>query len=351
VSRSSLTLALAVTLAACTSACSALLDWSFTGGLGDAGAGDGGETDASSSDATTDVTADVTSDGSEASPSPDVLVPCGSGGTCASNAPPGWMGPVSLYVGAGAPPACDADASSLFDGKGDLVAPAASCTSCGCGGATGVSCAPPVVTGFDAPGCSSGGTTQTISSSCTPILAAAVTVAVPQPTGSCTPSGGVATTTPPAWMTQARACPVSPSGTCSGGALCVPAQPASNAVCVMQPGAATACPAGYPSGPQIFYTGVDDARGCTTCTCGAVSGVTCTIASPAVGAFDSPTCTTTPTVSLSAPSACTSLGTSLFVELVATPVLSGQGSCTTSGGGAPTGTATGTGAASFCCLL
>jgi hypothetical protein len=345
VSRSTLTLAF-VTLAVCTSACSALLDWSdYTGGLGDAGAGDGGGADGASSDATTD----VTFDGAEASPTPDVVVPCGSGGRCAANAPSNWMGPVSLYVGAGAAPPCDADASSLFDGKGDLIAPAASCTSCGCGGAAGVSCADPVVTAFDAPGCSGGGTMQTVSSSCATIFAAAVTVAAPQPTGSCTPSGGVATTTPPVWNTQARACPLSPSGTCSGGSLCVPAQPASSAVCVMQSGAATMCPAGYTSGPQIFYMGVDDARGCTPCTCGAVSGVTCTIATPAIDIYEDPACAMTPT-GLSAPSACTSPGAILSAELVAAPVLSGQGSCSSTGGGTTTGTATGTGAMSFCCL-
>ncbi len=340
---------LALLLAASPSACSVLLDWSdYTGGEG--GAGDGGDIDAPTSDATTD----VASDSSEASPPPDVVVTCGSGnGVCASNAPSTWMGPVSLHVGTGAPPACDADASSLFEGKGDLVAPGATCTSCGCGGPTGVSCADPVVTTYDAPGCMGTGTSQTATTSCGTILAAAVTVAAPQVTGSCAPTGGVASSTPPAWGTQALACPVSPTGTCSGGALCVPAPPSSSAVCVMQMGAATACPAGYPAGPQIFYAGVDDARGCTPCTCGALTGVNCTIASPAISAFNAndPTCMMASTASLSAPSGCTSLGiTSPFIELVATPVLSGQGSCSSTGGGVPTGTATGAQPTSFCCL-
>ena len=339
--------AFAVIFAVCTSACSALLDWSdYTGGLGDAGAGDGGGADGAPSDATTD----AASDGSEAAPPSDVVIPCSGGGSCAANAPSNWMGPVSLYVGAGAPPACAGGAASLFDGKGDLIAPAATCTSCGCGAATGVSCAAPVLTGFEAPDCSSGGTTQTVSSSCGgPILATAVTVAAPQPTGSCTPSGGAATVMPPVWDTQARACAVSPSGTCSGGELCVPAQASSPSVCIMQPGAAMACPTTYPSGPQIFYTGLDDGRGCSACTC-AASGATCTIASPAIDVYEDPTCTSAPTATLSAPSACTTLGTSLFVQLVAAPMLSGQGTCATSGGGTPTGTATGMGATSFCCL-
>ncbi len=270
--------------------------------------------------------------------------------SCAPSAASPWMGPVLLHVGGGAPPACDGNASSLFDGKGDLLALAASCTSCGCGGATGVGCADPVLTAFEAPDCSSSGTTQAVSSSCGgPIFATAVSVAAPQPTGSCTPSGGVATAASPTWGSQARACPVGPSGTCSGGRLCIPAPPASSAVCVMAQGAVTTCPVGYSSGPQIFYGGLDDTRGCTPCTC-AVSGVTCTIASPAIGAFDSPACSGSPAVPLSAPSACTSLGTSLFLELLATPAPSGTGSCSTSGGGMPTGMATGANAMSFCCL-
>ena len=342
------TLAAAIVLVAFTPACSALLDWSdFTGGSGDDGGVEGGVPDATT-DAAGDVTTDSAQVGSDVAFS-DAVVPCGNGGTCAPNAPAAWMGPVALYVGAGAAPACDADAATLFDGKGDLVAPAATCSSCGCG-APSVSCADPVVTAYDTPACSTSNMTVTPTSSCSPIFAPAVTVAAPALSGSCAASGGSPTTQPPAWNTAARACPISAPGTCAGGSLCVFGQPASSSVCVMQSDAVTTCPASYPVGPQIFYTGVSDSRGCSACTCGAVSGVTCTIASSAVEAFVKPGCPTPADVTLSAPSTCTSLSGALFLELAATPVLSGQGSCAVSGGGAATGAATPTDATSFCCL-
>jgi hypothetical protein len=337
VKTSRLGLPAAVLLAVCTTACSALLDWSdFTGGPGDAGSeGEGGP----------DATADAPPDGPEGSV-PDVVVSCGNGGTCAANAPLGWMGPVALYVGAGPAPSCDADAASLFTG-GDPIAPAATCTGCSCG-ASSVSCADPVVTLFDDPSCSTGGSKVTASTSCSPILAAAATVAAPVATGSCAPSGGVATLAPVTWTTVARACPVSPSGSCPGGDLCVPGQPASTSVCVMQSGSATACPPGYTSGPQIFYTGVDDTRGCSACACGAATNAACTIASPAVDGYIEG-CMVTPEVMLAAPTAsCTSLEASVFLELVATPMPGAAGTCAASGGG-PTGSAAPTGAASFCC--
>jgi hypothetical protein len=344
---SRLALAAAVALAACTTACSALLDWSgFTGGPGDGGAGEGGETDAATSDAPPDVASDAP---------PDVIVSCGNGGTCAPNAPGGWMGPVSLYVGAVAAPSCDADASSLFNGQGDLVAPAATCSNCSCGTATGVTCATPVLSIFEDTQCTKPATPQTatVSSSCSPVLALAlaVTVAAPLPTGgSCAPSGGALTAPAAAWSTRAQACPISVPGSCSGGGLCVPGQPASSSVCVMKPGTETLCPPGYPSGPQVFYTGVDDTRGCSACTCGSPSGATCAIGSPAIDAFVTPPCTATPNLTLTAPSPCTALGGALFMELVSQPMVSGQGTCAVSGGGMPSGAATPTGATSFCCL-
>lgn len=328
------------TLAAGASACSALLDWSdFTGGELDAGSDGGNQGDATMGDARADA----------ADSAADAIVPCGNQAECAPAAPSGWTGPVVLYNGAGPAPACNGGASSVFDGMGNLSAPPAICTMCSCGGAS-ASCADPVMTLYDEPTCTSTATgTVTASASCGAIFAAAVTVAAPALTGSCPPGTSAPTVTPPSWGTVARACPVSGGSGCSGGAMCVPSPPASNAVCVMQPGAATTCPAGYPDGPSIFYQGVNDTRGCSDCACSAPSGATCSIASPAIDAYQDPGCGS-PQVNLSAPSGCTILGTDLFVELVATPTLSGTPGCSVSDGGTATGSATGTGATSFCCL-
>ena len=329
------------TLIACASGCSALLDWSgFTGGAGDAVAAGDAALDVDPSDAPPEHADAVVA---------DAPVAC-TGGTCAPGAPAGWTGPVSLYVGSGpAPAAC---AVSVFDGHGELVAPPASCASCGCEAATGVGCAEPVLSLFVDPGCSKPSTAVSVSTSCTPLLAAAATLAAPALTGgSCAPSGGSATVAPLAWATVARACSIGASASCGAGGSCVTGQPSATAVCVMQASATTACPSGYPIGPQVLYTHADDTRGCGACTCATPSGAACSIAAPAVDTSMDPSCSN-PLVMMAAPSGCTLLNGSLFATLApgAVPTLTGQPTCAVSGGGMPSGAATPGGATSFCCL-
>jgi hypothetical protein len=110
----------------------------------------------------------------------------------------------------------------------------------------------------------------------------------------------------------------------------------------MQAGVATACPPTYPTGPQVFYAGVDDARICSACQCGAPTGAQCTIGSPAVSNCIGG--------SLNAPNACVAFTGPEPVELASTPVLASAGTCTvTAGGGAPSGMASGSNPTSFCC--
>ena len=115
----------------------------------------------------------------------------------------------------------------------------------------------------------------------------------------------------------------------------------------MESGSATSCPPGYSYGPQVFYTGVSDARGCSPCTCAAPTGGQCTISSPAVGVYSNLGCSTQKTT-LDAPSGCSALTGPDPVQLLATPMLSAPGNCAGSGG-MPVGVATPTGATSFCC--
>ena len=121
-----------------------------------------------------------------------------------------------------------------------------------------------------------------------------------------------------------------------------PASPFGTSSCVMQPGAATACPAGYATGPQVFYAGMADQRGCSACTCGAPAGAECTIGAPAISNCIGG--------SLNAPNACVAFTGPEPVELAPTAnmTLAAAGACTPSGGG-PSGVASGTGATSFCC--
>jgi len=329
--------------------CSVLLDWNdFSGGVGDGGGKDGSNT----TDGTVEGSPGDT--GSDA-PAETTTTACGTAMECATSAPAGWTGPVELYAataGQGAPPSCGTgfDATPVFDGNAMLTASPATCSACGCGAVSGESCDGPVMSFFFDSSCSPPAIgTQTVTSSCEPtsIAAQSVTVAAPAAAGGmCTTTGGVATTTPTTWGQVARACaPTStPMGTCPSGDVCAPSPPApfSTSLCVMQVGAATTCPSAYPTGPQVFYTAVDDERTCSACLCGAPTGAQCTIGSPAI--------TNCVGGSLNAPSTCVAFTGPSPVVLASTPTLASAGSCTvTAGGGAPTGMATATTPTSFCC--
>jgi hypothetical protein len=328
--------------------CSALLDWNdFSGGLGDGGSKDGsgadGTVEGSAGDTGTDAPADTTP------------TSCGTAMQCTASAPAGWTGPVELYVAPvaqGAPPSCGSgfNATPVFDGNAVLTAPPATCSACSCGAVTGESCDGPVMTFFFDSSCQSAAGTQTVTSSCQPTtIAQSVTVAAPVASGGmCATTGGVATTTPLTWGNVARACAPTSTvvGGCPAGQVCgqAPASPFSSGACVMQAGIATACPPAYPTGPQVFYAGVDDPRTCSACQCGAPTGAQCTIGSPAINNCIGG--------SLNAPNACVAFTGPSPVTLVPTAMLTlaDAGACTaTAGGGTATGTATPSSPTSFCC--
>jgi hypothetical protein len=350
---------LALVAACSTAACSVLLDWSdFSGGTG--GTGDAsGLVDSSTGDATS---------GADGSGGPDGATGDGAPGTCAStceSAPPaGWAGPLALSVTAasqGAAPACGAgfDATPAFDGFADLTAPAPTCSACACGASSGVTCTGPTMSFFVDTACMTpAGGSLTVSSSCvtTPFEAQSVMLTGPSATGGTCPStGGALTSSAPSWGQVARACAPSslPSGDgCDAGQVCAPAPaaPYSTRPCVMQAGTATSCPAGYPGGPQVFYAGVDDGRGCSTCVCTGPTGAQCTAPAPAVDIAVDPSCSV-PMGTLDAPSACVAFQGLEFVTLAGTPTVSSAGTCALVGGGDPMGNAIPSGATSFCCQL
>jgi hypothetical protein len=349
VSRTGVLRALALGAVACLSGCSVLLDWNDLTGGTDSG-----------TDAGTDGAADTaTGDSGPDSPFEGAPTTCTGSMGCVAAPPAGWSGPVELYTGTtaqGAAPACGAGFASTpsFDGNAGLTAPAPTCTSCGCGSPAGGSCDGPVITFYVDSSCTNvvpiSPTTETVSSSCgaTNPLVQYVTVAAPVATGgTCTATGGTATTAPAVWSQVARACSSSSTpvgGGCGAGRVCapVPGSAFSTSTCVLQAGVATACPASYPTGPQVFYSGLEDQRACSACQCSGPTGATCTIGTPAItSCIDSTT--------LDAPNACTALANPDTFKLASTPTLSSPGSCTVSGGGTPTGSATATGPTSFCC--
>lgn len=329
--------------AACLGGCSALLDWGdFSGGMGDAGGG---------ADASTVLPG---GDGGDAGESGDAS--SGTCGTCWPAAPSGWTGPVSLYVGAAAPP-CSKPA--FGEGFGGLQASPATCASCFCESPAGVDCAEPVMSFYVETTCNvanpAGGSLSVgLSCASTPLGTQAVKVAAPQISGgTCAADGGAPTTPQVSWKTTGvYACPAAKSsGTCAAGGVCASPPPSGVPLCVTQPGVAASCPGAYPNGPSVFYTGADDTRGCSTCTCGPPSGGSCSIASPAVDTYGITDikCVSPAASQLDAPNACAPLTGPDAVMLIAVPTLVSAGACAVSGGGQPTGGATPTGAQSFCC--
>jgi hypothetical protein len=327
--------------------CSLLLDWNDFSGGGDSGAGD----------SSTDTTG--TSDGHPGADSPldgvadGPPATCSGNGQCVAAAPSGWTGPVELFVApSGTPPSCGAgfDATPAFDGNGGLTAAAPTCTACGCGGPTGASCSGPFMSFYVDDSCGTPSIDQQeVTAQCEPTVPIAASVQVGEPVltaGSCAPTGGTPSIPAVVWSQVARACtPVStaPSGTCDSGQICTasPVGGFTASACVLQPGVATSCPSGYPTGPQVFYSGVDDERACSACTCGAPTGAACSIGIPAVSnCVDGTT--------LDAGPDCSAFTGGDLVKL-GSPVTLNAGSCAVSGGGAPGGVATGTGGTSFCC--
>ncbi|HEY1690623.1 MAG TPA: hypothetical protein VGG39_00590 [Polyangiaceae bacterium] len=336
--------------------CSVLLDWNdFSGGI--AAGDDGGPGSDAKDDAEGGGDAAIDGAGTDAPPE-GAPTTCSSGMQCVAAPPSGWTGPVALYAAAstaGSAPACGTGFSSkaAFDGNGgNLTAASPTCSPCGCGTASGEVCNGPLMTFYIDGSCTEtipvdGTLTVTTTCNAANPLAASVTVAGPTvSSGTCGATGGAATLPAAVWDQTARACaPSSPVGPadCAGGQVCMPASssPFSSGACVWQAGTATGCPAGYPTGPQVFYSGVADQRGCTACQCSPSSGATCMVSTPAIESCEDGT-------TFDAPSACAPINTVEEVKLTANMTLT-PGTCGVAGGGAPTGTATPSGATSFCC--
>lgn len=211
-----------------------------------------------------------------------VGVSCASlGKSCVPAVPSGWSGPVAMSSGASTPPTCGSDYPTqttpglLMD---NLSAPPATC-GCSCQSSAIVSCSLATLNAFGFGTCAGGGSKVAdiaVGSGCVPAVVPPVAThlrATGSPVvGSCTPKPSEVIT-PPSWGLLARACTgASTAGACAGSEVCVPA-PVSDKTCVYQSGD-LACPAAY-TNKWVFYEGLDDARGCTVCGCGNLTG-TCT---------------------------------------------------------------------------
>ncbi len=226
---------------------------------------------------------------------PDVIEPapahCDNGFACTPSPPDGWSGPLEVYSGPTPPAACSPNFEGpVFVGGTAAVGGPATC-GCTCGGSAGVGCAAVDVPFFSGLTCPMGGacaqetfapavcTHNDAASQCDagttsmiiPLSAATGGMCLPVPTK---------TVPPPTWGVDVRACVSGLAGQasdCAAGEVCsyLPLPPFVD-VCIAEMGVVAACPPGRYSSRRIYTQSFDDSRDCSACTCGPVTGATCT---------------------------------------------------------------------------
>src|SRR5512140_3675278 len=286
--------------------------------------------------------------------SPDVRIVQGADGSacaCVAPPPPGWIGPVALWEGAGSPPACPSDYSAqILDGHAAPNAPPAQCT-CTCGAPTGVTCPAPVTANvFSSSNCGGqrcdavtlavGSCVNVQAGNC--LNANGIEIATAPQGGSCTPQS-TSTVPPLSWGAAARACEgqkPAEQGACSANEVCatLPPAPMGPRPCVLAQGD-VACPGGPFQVKHLYFGGANDTRACPACACAAPSGGACA-ATLEVKCGSNMVVPLTPT--------CAVLGDPLNILLKTAAVPDG-GACTPSAA-APTGALTPTQPTTVCCI-
>ncbi len=289
------------------------------------------------------------------------LAHCGGRFACAPAVPVGWMGPFALYAGSPPLPACGPNFyGPALDGYAGLTAPAAVCT-CACGPPQGVQCSSPAVSFYGSSatcatlGALPCGSASLIPGACTPVdvtrscgALLGNTMTLPTSTvspGNCMPLGTVAVARF-TWATNARACGSSIALTqadCAAGTVCAPVSttPFQRAVCIAQSGD-VACPLSGYTTRSVYYARVDDSRGCPGCSCGPVTGASCTNSIDQFTSSDGG-CTTRQTTYLAG--RCQPVQQPADLQLTVT---ASGGACAPDAG-APVGSATPAGVMTYCC--
>ena len=268
---------------------------------------------------------------------------------CLDGASPGWSGPFTVYTTEA--PALPIEACSdgplhaaYFNGPpGPAV-----CKPCTCS-QPAVQCSGPTLLCYNATSCTGtqqDWTAQVSGVSCYSYpeedLSCRVQGGGSATVGSCAPAGGEKTVS--SWTTTHAVCnaPSAPEG-CAEGTCYL--KPAGARVCIVHDGPLVACPAGDWTQFKA-YSGQDDQRTCSSCSCGSATGAAC--GSGTYTFYTDPNCFLAP---LNAKTACQqmspngSAGESVHYSpgQVVQP-----GSCPASGG-LPGGTFTGTGDVTLCC--
>lgn len=297
-------------------------------------------------------------------------------GECVPGPAPGWDEPNLLWIGSnGKAPSCPAQASNEgYNGYADLHA-ANECGACQCGAPSGTCGLPAHLTAaaascnasddgtpttpFDPPAGWDGGCTTSdalpAGQSCAGSLCAQSVTIDPLTlveTG-CVPSQlPVPKNTTTSWATHGRYCQGWPAVACpTSGDVCAPARSPGDGflLCIFQKGD-NDCPLTGPyTERHVLYSGFEDTRTCSPCTCGPPSGSTC---STEVTFFTDDACSdqlVSATVTDAAPSCHDVPAGSALGSKSAAPPTYAPGVCQP-GGGEPMGAATPVGASTFCCI-
>jgi len=229
----------------------------------------------------------------------------------------------------------------------------AECSDCTCDAPTGASCGLGSVEFYQDTAC--GELMQTI----TPLAAdqcytfsvgaddSSIGLDIPITGAACTAAGGVPTLPPVTWSEQARICSGAVlGGGCGTGEVCAPrpTDPFEAAHCIVRTGNVN-CPTGPYSVKTLVYTGIDDTRDCSSCSCEDPTGMSCSGTSEI---YPQPGCADTPTIQPHNGTTCAMHGTSrsLIFHVSSGP---GVGQCSPLGGNA-TGFAFQTDQVTVCCL-
>lgn len=234
---------------------------------------------------------------------------------CVPPTPAGWQGPVAFYEGTEAAPLCNASGgfpTQKQSAHSGIVPGNATCPTCGCNTTGTPTCrANLVFRGDDA--CAGANCWGFLQNDCngTPIVATngtcqgvglcqdgagtikptAVEVTSVSVSGTCTAaSTGQADIPTPDWTNEVRACgdAATTGKGCGTDGMCVPvpSAPFANSACIYKTGD-TACPSPF-SSKHLVHQNSQDTRSCTPCTCGALTGGSCS--GGTVTAYTAPGC-------------------------------------------------------------
>ncbi|MBW2456299.1 MAG: hypothetical protein JRI68_17400 [Deltaproteobacteria bacterium] len=270
--------------------------------------------------------------------------------------PSSWNGPIVLYVGTSAPNCAGVWPTTAITGfSGTLSAPPATCTNCNCGSVQGTTCPPGDVLLWINATCtgtqdqihtvSASNTCEAIPNATLGFLSAAAAPVTPTG-GSCSATGGSATVPPASFSADALLCAGATLGAgCSGTEACTPPPGSAfeTGICIFRNGNRTCDPPF--SVKHIIYTGVNDWRGCSNCSCSSPSGVSCNSTTDLFEGTTNATCLNAP-VTATHGGGCepvTAAGSMRFL-----PGTASGGSCSPSGGN-PSGSASEDGLTTVCC--